>query len=109
MPRYRRRQFLAALGSVGVAGFARSVGRQRSPTNGVGRFVLSREDDALLEDLERRSFRYFWEQGDTPTGQVRDRARADGTMHPQPSIGSIAATGFGLTALCVAAERGWAP
>ena len=72
-------------------------------------FELTREDEALLDDLERRSFRYFWEQGETPTGQVRDRARADGGPHPQAGIGSIAATGFGLTALCIAADRGWAP
>jgi len=72
-------------------------------------FALTRADEALLDDVERRSFRYFWEQGETPTGQVRDRARADGGPHPQAGIGSIAATGFGLTALCVGADRGWAP
>jgi hypothetical protein len=29
---------------------------------------LSPSDDALLEDLSRRSFRYFWEQSDPSTG-----------------------------------------
>jgi len=68
-------------------------------------------DDAFLEDLERRSFRYFWEQGDPRTGLVRDRARADGSPHVQSQrdVASIAATGFGLAALAIARERTWRP
>jgi hypothetical protein len=67
------------------------------------------QDDAILEDLERRSFRYFWEQADPQTGLVPDRARMDGSPLPEShrNVASIAATGFGLTALCVAAERRW--
>lgn len=70
---------------------------------------LSPEDDALLEDLSRRSFRYFWENADPATGQVRDRARTDGGEHFSGHVASIAATGFGLAGLCIAAERGWVP
>lgn len=66
-------------------------------------------DAAFLEDLSRRSFRYFEEQTDAHTGLVRDRARTDGSSHGerQDKIASIAATGFGLSAWCIAAERGW--
>jgi hypothetical protein len=72
-------------------------------------FRLSRTDDAFLEDLSRRSFQYFWEQGDPNTGLVLDRARTDGSPNDENhrDVASIAATGFGLTALCMAAERGW--
>ncbi len=112
MPRVTRRQFLVAgLVPVGVRLLPwspRQQGTVASP-DATRPFELTRADEALLDDVERRSFRYFWEQGATPTGQVRDRARADGGPHPQAGIGSIAATGFGLTALCVAADRGWAP
>jgi len=70
---------------------------------------LSREDELLLEDIEQRSFRYFWDEADPQTGLVPDRARMDGSPldenHRQ--VASIAATGFGLTALCIAAEHGW--
>ena len=67
--------------------------------------------EAFLEDLERRSFRYFEEQADHATGQVRDRARTDGSPHDanHRDVASIAATGFGLTGLCIAAERRWLP
>ena len=72
---------------------------------------VSAEDDALLEDLSKRSFLFFWEQADPDTGIVRDRARTDGTPVTGTSrdVGSIASVGFGLTGLCIAAERGWVP
>jgi hypothetical protein len=70
---------------------------------------LSHADDAFLDDLSRRLFRYFWEQADPNTGLVLDRARTDGSPHDERhrNVASIAATGFGLTALCIAAQRGW--
>lgn len=69
--------------------------------------TISAEDDRFLEDLSRRSFMFFWEQADPDTGIVRDRSRTDGT--PVNDVGSIAAVGFGLSGLCIAAERGWLP
>src|SRR5947209_11227973 len=70
---------------------------------------LSQQDNAFLEDLSRRAFRYFWEQSNAETGLVLDRAHTDGSPHDEQhrTVASIAATGFGLTALCIAAERGW--
>src|SRR6188474_36104 len=70
--------------------------------------ALSREDDALLEDLSRRTFMFFWEQADPATGIVRDRSRTDGGPSNE-RIGSIASVGFGLSGMCIAAERGWLP
>ncbi len=74
-------------------------------------YTLSPENDRFLEDLSKRSFQFFWEQADPSTGIVRDRARSDGSPHDPDhrDVGSIAATGFGLTALCIAADRGWRP
>jgi hypothetical protein len=70
---------------------------------------LSRPDDQFLEDLQRRSFQYFWEYTDPDTGMTRGRAKADGTPYDpnRRDIGSIAVTGFGLAGLCIAAERKW--
>ena len=71
--------------------------------------VAAQRHDAFLDDLQERSFRYFWEQADPNTGLVPDRARVDGSSLPpsHQNVASIAATGFGLTALCVGAERNW--
>ncbi len=70
---------------------------------------LSGQDQLFLEDLQHRSFNYFWEQADPQTGLVPDRARIDGSDLDENhrNVASIAATGFGLTALCIAAEHGW--
>src|SRR5438445_6163991 len=70
---------------------------------------LTREDELFLEDLERRSFQYFWQEADPQTGLVPDRARMDGSLLDEShrNVASIAATGFGLTALCMAADRRW--
>ncbi|MEP6635912.1 MAG: glucoamylase family protein [Acidobacteriota bacterium] len=70
---------------------------------------LTRADELFLEDLEHRSFNYFWQQGDPQTGLVPDRARMDGAPldDNHQDTASIAATGFGLTAVCIAADRNW--
>ncbi|MDQ3746244.1 MAG: hypothetical protein M3444_17870, partial [Acidobacteriota bacterium] len=74
-------------------------------------YRLSRADEAFLEDLSRRAFQYFVDHADARTGLVLDRARATGEApppgHPSHNIASSAATGFGLTALCIGASRGW--
>jgi len=64
---------------------------------------------SFLDDLQQRSFRYFWEQADSQTGLVPDRARMDGSALDQnhENVASIAATGFGLASLCIAADRNW--
>lgn len=59
--------------------------------------------DRLLDEIERRACRYFYEMADPQTGLVRDRASANEPY--APSAASIAATGFGLTALGIAASR----
>ena len=70
---------------------------------------FSSRDEGFLEDLERRSFQYFWDQAGANTGLVLDRTRTDGTPADEDHryIASIAATGFGLTAICIASKRGW--
>ena len=64
---------------------------------------------SFIDDLQHRSFRYFWEQADSQTGLVPDRARMDGSALDEnhANVASIAATGFGLTSLCMAANRNW--
>jgi len=68
-------------------------------------FPLSDSDDAFLEEIERATFRYFWEEANPETGIVRDRCNA--VKPNRADLGSIAATGFGLTALCIGAKRGY--
>jgi hypothetical protein len=62
-------------------------------------------DDQFLDSIERAIFLYFWEQASATTGQVKDRAFAAG--NDTRTVSSIAATGFGLTALCIGDQRGY--
>ena len=59
--------------------------------------------DKLLDEVQKRACRYFYEMADPNTGLVRDRATADEPY--APSAASIAATGFGLSALAIGASR----
>lgn len=54
----------------------------------------------LFDDIQERTFRYFWDLADPETGLVPDR-------YPTPSASSIAAVGFALTAYPIGIERGY--
>lgn len=55
---------------------------------------------ALLDSLQRTGFEYFWEQASPTTGLIRDRSTAWSPC-------SIAAQGFGISAICIAIDHGW--
>lgn len=80
---------LACLGLAGLAAASTSNSRGRRPSGG-----------PLLDDLEQRTFRWFWDVADPRTGLVPDRS-------PSKSFCSIAAVGFALNAYAIGAERGW--
>ncbi|HWF10619.1 MAG TPA: glucoamylase family protein [Bryobacteraceae bacterium] len=67
---------------------------------------LAPEDDSFLDQLEKAHFLFFWEQADPKTGLVRDHW--EGKPSEKEFVASIAATGFGLTALCIGHKRGFA-
>ena len=53
-----------------------------------------------IEELQRRTFLYFWELADTTHWQIPDR-------YPELTFSSIAATGFGLSGYLAGVERGY--
>jgi hypothetical protein len=102
-----RREMLAMAGEAGLAccllGFTSpgiSCGGSKSSTPSTSAQV---SDDQFLDSLERAAFLFFWEQASAATGAVKDRALAGG--NDTRTVSSIAATGFGLTALCIADQR----
>lgn len=62
-------------------------------------------DAELLEEVQRRTFGYFWDFAHPVSGLARDRARADDD--PGDDVAAIGGTGFGVMAIVVAVERGW--
>jgi hypothetical protein len=110
-----RREFLARLGKAAIlgptlcsfllqnaCGGGSSSVTQPPPGNG-----YSGTDDQLLDEIQQAAFLFFWEGADPNTGQIKDRALAAGD--DSSTLSSIASTGFGLTALCIGAQRNYQP
>jgi len=82
------------MGGLGLAALAAGCGRRPLPG------TASAGDEAFLDDLQRRTFRFFWETTNPENGLARDR-------YPTPSFASMAAVGFALTAYPIGVERGF--
>jgi hypothetical protein len=61
----------------------------------------------MLDEIESAAFQFFWEQAGPSTGLVKDRAATSGD--DTGLLSSIASTGFGLTASCIADSRSYQP
>ena len=85
--------------------FVPASAQSRPPEHPAASPSLSQEDDKFLDDLENRNFQYFWEQANPKTGLVKDRCNVK--SNDEGIVASIAATGFGLTALCLGQKHGW--
>jgi hypothetical protein len=68
----------------------------RTPRKRLERVVV----DPFVDELQERTFRFFWERANPANGLVPDR-------WPTKSFSSVAAVGFGLTAYTIGVERGW--
>jgi hypothetical protein len=114
--RVRRRAPTAVASRAGIASFVLSLsllaGGYACAQNAAGapnafvplpkKMVLRLADhpQLMLQDIERRTFEYFWNTTDPSTGLAPDR-------WPTPSPSSIAAVGFALTADVIGAYRGY--
>jgi hypothetical protein len=56
--------------------------------------------EALLDSLQYTSFQYFWSEANPSNGLIKDRSTSGSPC-------SIAATGFGLSAICIGIDHGW--
>lgn len=88
------------------ASFYGCGGKGQSSSSSSGPVPYQGTDQQLLDDIQQSSFRFFWNETNPNTGMVRDRALLNGK--DIRTMSSIAATGFGLTALCIGDSRGLA-
>jgi hypothetical protein len=111
-----RRDLLLKLGGFGLCGIlgdakillpaaAAQEKQQAAPQPPSDSATLSPDDDKFLDELEKRNFQFFWEQASPQSGLIRDRSHV--LANDNSVVASIAATGFGLTALCIAEKRGF--
>jgi hypothetical protein len=110
-----RRQALSLLGKgalaypiVNMAVVGPSCGKGKSTGSVAAKPAPEATDDQFLDQMEQAAFLFFWERANPTTGQVMDRAYATGADDAR-TVSSIAATGFGLSILCIAAQRGYMP
>lgn len=62
---------------------------------------LTQDDQVFLDDLEHRTFNWFWDNANPRNGLIPDRT-------PVPNgAASIASVGFGLTAYGIGVQRGY--
>lgn len=61
-------------------------------------FIKDSDQTAFLNDLKKKTFKYFWDLVDEPTGQIPDR-------YPTRNFTSIAATGFGFASYLVGIQN----
>jgi len=99
---------------------ALSLGRLKKISGRIARWLRPGASDGSLAAQSAAEFdaplapddRRFLEQADKKTGLVADRAPRSGGLGFRKKSGraaSVAATGFGLSALSVGAKRGWIP
>jgi len=63
-------------------------------------YLLSSEDEAMLDSIQKKTFLFFMGEHHPEWGIVRDR-----TASWAPA--SIASTGFGISSFAIGVERGW--
>jgi len=97
--RIDRRHLLAGSASV-LTALAMSSCTQSASMGGRGNRSPAPRVPPLIDEIERRTFQFFWEQVNKANGLFPDR-------WPTPSFASIAAVGFALTAYPIGVERGW--
>ena len=108
-PAITRRELIRLAGSVAWLPLVAGCGGGGSSASAVvpAGDGYSGTDEQLLDEIEAAAFLYYWEQTDPTTGQIKDRAFAAG--NDTRTLSSIAATGFGLTVLCIGDQRGYLP
>src|SRR3982751_5502560 len=62
-------------------------------------------DSALLDLVQKQTFRYFWDFAHPVSGMARERSNA--SFGYGNEVVTTGGTGFGIMAIIVAADRGW--
>ncbi|MHB1795748.1 MAG: glucoamylase family protein [Acidobacteriaceae bacterium] len=98
---------LAPLAGLPLIGCGGGGGTGYTPPSGGNGPSLT--DDQFLDAIEQAAFQFFFDEADPNTGLIKDRALATGNDVGTLTYSSIASVGFGLTGLCIGAQRNYAP
>src|SRR6195952_1867411 len=70
-----------------------------------GGIIKNLSDSALLDVVQRQSFRYFWDFGHPVSGLARERSNT--SFDYGDEVVTTGGSGFGILAIIVATERKW--
>lgn len=93
---------------VALAGLLFACAGCHSPQKRTGGATAGLSDEALLDSVQRRTFRYFWEGAEPVSGMTPERYHADGNYpgHDKHVVTS-GGSGFGIMAIIAGMERGY--
>jgi hypothetical protein len=81
------------------------MNRKKAMSDASPAILTALPDETLLEELQKQTFRFFWDGAEPASGLARDRNRQDGDT--ADNLVAVGGSGFGLMAMVVAVARGW--
>lgn len=84
--------------------FAQVREKKATPFNAAAR-PKNLSDSVLLDQVQKQTFRYFWDFAHPVSGLARERSNMGNDYGPETT--TTGGTGFGIMSIIVAAERGW--
>jgi hypothetical protein len=78
--------------------------KQAVPTFNAASRPRNLSDSALLDEVQKQTFRYFWDFAHPVSGLARERSNI---ANYGPETTTVGGTGFGIMAIIVATERKW--
>src|SRR4029078_7670311 len=81
------------------------LSKPAEPQNKNRETIKNLSDSALLDVVQKQTFRYFWEFAHPVSGMARERSNTD--FNYGGEVVTTGGTGFGVMATIVATERGW--
>lgn len=79
-----------------------------TPEPEITKTIKKLSDEALLDTVQKQTFKYFWDFAEPNSGLARERYHPDGIYpHKDKHIVTTGGSGFGLMATLVAIERGF--
>jgi hypothetical protein len=98
--------FLLLLSLITVSGFAQKTDKAAEGIKPVG-IIKNLSDSALLDVVQRQTFRYFWDFGHPTSGLARERSNV--AFDYGNEVVTVGGSGFGIMALIAADSRKFIP
>lgn len=104
----KKLQFVFVLVPFLLSTFISCNNKERNQQVETGTDSISISDEALLDSVQRRTFKYFWNGAEPVSGMARERFHVDG-VYPEndKNIVTSGGSGFGIMAIVAGIDRGY--